>query len=327
MNVLKKWAVGVGAVATMLSVALPSAVLAQTPGKPITLVIPFAPGGPGDVVGRLMIPSLEEKLKSPFLLESRQGAGGAIGITSVVNAAPDGHTILFTSNAITVDQAIKLNPAYDPLKDLRPLTVGVFGVMSIAISSQVPANNLREFLAYAKANPGKLNYSHAGVGSYSHMAMELFNLKAGLNIVSVPYRGGGQQALASTLANDTQLTMLPPVLFSPHVKSGRVKMLLVATDQRMALVPDVPTAAEAGFPGFEAMFWYGLFLPAATPNDVFNRIETAFSETINAPDFKQKMQALGYITGGMPAAAFRARIEGEVKQWREIVGKANIPRE
>lgn len=316
------------AVATAISATvLASTVLAQTPGKPITIVIPFAPGGPGDVSGRIMIPVLQEKLKSPFVLESRQGAGGAVGITSVANAPADGHTILYTSNAITIDQAIKLKPAYDPLKDLRPLTIGLFGVQSIAINSQVPANNLVEFMAHVRANPGKLNYAHAGVGSHTHMAMELFKLHAGLDIVAVPYRGGGQQALASTLANDTQLTMLPPVLFSQHVKAGKLKLLFVASDQRMPIVPDVPTAAEAGLPGFEAMFWYGLFLPAATPNDVFNRIETAFSETINAPDFRQKMQGLGYIPGGMPAAAFRSRIETEVKQWREIVGKANIPRE
>ena len=327
MSASKKLRMGLVAAAAALSATLAATVVAQTPGKPITIVIPFAPGGPGEVSARVMIPVLQEKLKSPIVIESRQGAGGAVGITSVANAPADGHTVLYTSNAITIDQAIKLKPAYDPLKDLRPLTIGVFGVQSIAINPQLAANNLREFIAHAKANPGKLNYAHAGVGSHTHMAMELFKLQAGLDIVAVPYRGGGQQALASTLANDTQLTMLPPVFFAPHVKTGRLKILLVASDQRMPLVPEVPTAAEAGMPGFEAMFWYGLFLPAATPNDIFNRIETAFSEAINAPDFKQKMQGLGYIPGGMPATAFRTRIEGEVKQWREIVGKANIPRE
>lgn len=327
MSTSMKLRMGLVAAAAALSVAVAPAGLAQTPGKPITMVIPFAPGGPGEVSGRIMIPVLQEKLKSPIIIESRQGAGGAVGITSVANGPADGHTILYTSNAITIDQAIKLKPAYDPLKDLRPLTIGLFGVQSIAINPQLPVNNLREFMAHAKASPGKLNYAHAGVGSHTHMAMELFKLQAGLDIVAVPYRGGGQQALASTLANDTQLTMLPPVLFNPHVKTGRLKILFVASEQRMPIVPDVPTAAEAGLPGFEAMFWYGLFLPAATPNDVFNRIETAFSETINAPDFKQKMQGLGYIPGGMPSAAFRTRIEAEVRQWREIVGKANIPRE
>ena len=325
MNMLKQCIIGLGAAAAMVSSS--SAVLAQTPGKAITMVIPFAPGGPGEVSGRIMIPLLQEKLKSPIVIESRQGAGGAVGITSVANAPPDGHTILYTSNAITIDQAIKLKPAYDPLKDLRPLTVGLFGVQSVAINPKLPAGNLRELLAYARANPGKLNYAHAGVGSHTHMAMELFKLKAGVDIVSVPYRGGGQQALASVLANDTQLTMLPPILFQPHVQGGRIKILFVATDQRMPLVPDVPTAAEAGLSGFEAMFWYGLFLPAGTPNDIFNRIETAFSETINAPDFRQKMQSLGYIPGGMPSGVFRTRIEDEVKQWREIVSKANVARE
>lgn len=322
MNLLKQMAVGISA-----AVLLSSTVLAQTPGKPITLVIPFAPGGPGDVVGRLMMPALQEKLKSPFILESRQGAGGAVGITSVVNAAPDGHTILFTSNAITIDQAIKLKPAYDPLKDLRPITLGIFGVQSIAINPQLPVNNLREFLAYAKANPGKLNYSHAGVGSHTHLAMELFKVHAGLDIVAVPYRGGGQQALAAVLANDTQLTMLPPVLFLPHLKSGRLKILFVASDQRMPIVPDVPTSAEAGLPGFNAMFWYAFFLPVGTPNEIFSRIETALTEVLAMPDIKQKIQGLGYIPGGMPSTAFRTLIEGEVSQWRDVVARANLPRE
>ena len=326
MYMMKMCVIGLVAAAAVV-VSLSSAVLAQTPGKAITLVIPFAPGGPGEVSGRIMIPVLQEKLKSPIIIESRQGAGGAVGITSVANAPPDGHTILYTSNAITIDQAIKLKPAYDPLKDLRPLTIGLFGVQSVAVNPQLPAGNLRELLAYAKANPGKLNYAHAGVGSHTHMAMELFKLKAGVDIVAVPYRGGGQQALASVLANDTQLTMLPPVLFNPHAQAGKIKILFVATDQRMPLVPEVPTAAEAGLPGYEAMFWYGLFLPAGTPNEIFNRIETAFMETINAPDFRQKMQSLGYIPGGMRSGAFRTRIEDEVKQWGEIVSKANMSRE
>ena len=315
------------AVVMVVFVALAGPAAALTPGRPITLIIPFALGGPGEFVGRLMIPAMQEKLKSPILLESRQGAGGAIGITSVVKADPDGHTLLWTSNAITIDQAIKLKPAYDPLKDLRPVTMGVAGVQSIGVNPQVPAPTLRDLIAYAKANPGKLNYAHAGVGSHTHLAMELFKVRAGVDIVAVPFRGGGQQALLATLANDTQLTMLPPDLLAQHAQAGRLRIVVVATSQRNSLVPDVPTAPEAGMPGFEAIFWYGLFAPAGTPNDVFGQIEAAVTESLAAPDLRAKVAARGYMPGGTSSADFRRQIEAEVTQWREIVSKAGIPRE
>ena len=300
---------------------------AQTPGKVITLVVPFAPGGPGEFVGRLMIPVMQERLKAPIVLETRQGAGGSIGISSVVKAEPDGHTLLWTSNAITTDQAIKLKPAFDPLKDLRPVTMGMGGALAINVNPQVPAKTLRELIAYAKANPGKLNYSHAGVGSFSHLASELFKLQAGIDIVAVPYRGGGQQALASTIANDTQITLLPPALTSAHAQGGRIRILAVASEKRVPTVPDVPTTAEAGLPGVNAVFWYGLFVPAGTPNDIFNRVETAAVEALTSPDVRAKIEAQGYITGGSTSAEFRRLIEIEVKQWREVVAKAGIPRE
>lgn len=303
-----------------------SPALSQTSGKSIVLVHPFAPGSPVEVVGRWMMPGLTERLKSPIVLESRSGAGGQIGITSVINSAPDGNTVLFASNAITLHGAVKLKPAYDPIKDLRPMTLAMFVALAIHASPQVPANSLRELIAYAKANPGKLNYSHAGVGSFTHMAAELFKFSAGVDIVAVAYRGGSDMA-NSTIGNFTQVTMLPPANTIEFAKSGKLKMLAVGSAQRLSMVPDVPTASEAGLPGFEALAWYGLLVPAATPNDVFDRLERAFVGVLREPEIMQKIQSIGFIPVGNKSDQFRRQMEKEVKQWHEVVAKAGIPRE
>jgi tripartite-type tricarboxylate transporter receptor subunit TctC len=302
-----------------------SLALAQTPGRPIVLVHPFAPGSPAEVVGRWMIPGLTERLKSAVVLENRSGAGGQIGVTSVINSAPDGNTVLFSSNGVTIDQAVKLKPAYDPLKELRPITRVMYGALAIHINPQVPANTLGELIAYAKANPGKLNYSHAGVGTFTHMAVELFKYSAGINMVDVPYRGGAEMA-SSTISNFTQLHMLPPSNTIEFVKSGKLKMLAVGAPKRLSMVPDVPTVSEAGVPGYEALAWYGLFVTAATPNEVFDRLERAFLGVLNEPDIIQKIQSIGFVPVGNKSDEFRRQLEAEIRLWKEVVAKAGIPR-
>lgn len=313
-------------VGALVFAASASPALSQTPGKPIILVLPFAPGSPTEAVGRWMAPAITERLKSPVVIENRSGAGGAIGVTSVANSALDGNTILFASNSITIEGAVKLKPAYDPLKDLRPITLVMYGALAVQTSSEVPANSLREFIAYAKANPGKLNYSHAGVGSFTHMAMELFKYSAGVDIVAVAFRGGAAMATA-TMGNFTQVMMLPPSNTVELVKTGKLKMLAVGAPQRLSTVPDLPTAAEAGLPGFEALAWYGLLVPAATPNDIFDRLERTFISILNDPDLIQKVQSIGLVTVASKSDQFRRQIEKEVKQWQDVVAKAGIPRE
>lgn len=312
-------------VCALVFVSTTSVTLSQTSSRPIVLVHPFAPGSPAEVVGRWMMPGLTERLKSPVVLENRSGAGGQIGVTSVINSAPDGNTILFTSNGVTIDQAVKLKPAYDPLKELRPITRAMYGALAIHINPQVPANTLGELIAYAKANPGKLNYAHAGVGTFTHMAVELFKYSAGIVMVDVPYRGGADMA-SSTISNFTQLHMLPPANTIEFVKAGKLKMLAVGAPQRMATVPDVPTVSEAGVPGYEALAWYGLFVTAATPNDVFDRLERAFISVLNEPDMIQKIQSIGFVTVGNKSDQFRRQLETEIKLWKDVVARAGIPR-
>ena len=202
------------AMSTSLAVAQPS-------GKTITLVHPFAPGSPAEVVGRWMMPGLTERLKSPMVLEHRSGAGGQIGITSVIKSAPDGTTILFTSVGIAIDPAVKLKPAYDPLKDLRPITQAMYGALGFNVSSQTPVNTLAEFIAYAKANPGKLNYAHAGVGTFTHMAVELFKYSAGVNIVDVPYRGGAAMASSTVSRWIERQALAISARQYPRIRKGR----------------------------------------------------------------------------------------------------------
>ena len=302
-----------------------SSVFAQASGRPLTLVHPFAPGSPAEVVGRWMMPGLNERLKTQVILENRSGAGGQIGVTSVINSAPDGNTVLFTSNGVAIDQAVKLKPAYDPMKELRPVTRAMYGALAIHINPTVPANTLGELIAYAKANPGKLNYSHAGVGTFTHMAVELFKYSAGVNIVDVPYRGGAEMA-TSTMSNFTQLHMLPPSNTIEFVKSGKLKMLAVGAPQRLAMVPDVPTVSEAGVPGYEALAWYGLFVTATTPNDVLDRLEKAFVGVLSEPDIVQKILSIGFVPVGNTSEQFRRQLENEIKLWKDVVAKAGIPK-
>ena len=314
--------VGAGALVFASTVSM---ALAQSSGRPLTLVHPFAPGSPAEVVGRWMMPGLTERLKTQVILENRSGAGGQIGITSVINSAPDGNTVLFTSNGITIDPAVKLKPAYDTLRDLRPITRAMYGALAIHIHPQVPANSLGELIAHAKANPGKLNYSHAGLGTFTHMAVELFKYSAGVVIVDVPYRGGAEMA-TSTMSNFTQLHMLPPANTIEFVKSGKLKMLAVGAPQRLAIVPDVPTVSEAGVPGYEALAWYGLFVTAATPNDVFDRLERAFAGVLNDPEMNQKIKSIGFVPVGNTSEQFRRQLETEIKLWRDVVAKSGMVR-
>jgi len=305
----------------------PAIAQAQYPNRPITFVMTFSPGGPGNILMRMAAPALSARLNNvPIVFDYRAGAGGTVGILSVINAAPDGYTVLYSSNGIVSDQALKVQPAFDARKQLRPVTRTFDGFLGILASPQLPVNTLRELIDHARANPGKLNYASPGAGSFAHLASELFNQSAGINVVHVAYKGFGP-VVAATMANETQVLLTSAIATKPMWQAGKLKLLAIATGQRSAQTPDIPTAAEAGLPGFQALFWFGAFLPAATPDTVASRLEREFIAVLKSPEIRDKVEPQGFATGGVSSDEFRRQVDSEIRQWEEVVRKAGIPRE
>lgn len=301
-------------------------VQAQYPTKPITVVLPFTTGGGGDTALRQITPILSSRLKVPVVIESRVGAGGQIGIMHVVNSAPDGYTILFMSSGIGIDPAIKLKPAYDPLRDLRPLTLAYVGDQGIFVNPQLPVNSVKELIAYAKANPGKLNYSFPGIGSTGHLNMELLKQAAQIDVVAVPFKGS-PEALSATMAGDTQITITEPATSRPLWQAGRIKLLAIGASQRSPVMPNIPTVSESGLPGYLAYFWYGFFTPAAVPGSAFEKLESELTSILRSPEMREKIMSYGYSPSGIGSDEFKRRLTAEIKQWQELVQKAGIPRQ
>lgn len=324
---MKRIGIGISWIIAAL-LCMPATAFAQAPypNHPITVILPFTAGGGGDTILRLITAVLGTRLKTPVVVESRVGAGGQIGVMHVVNAAPDGYTLLFMSSGITTDPALRLKPVYDPLKDLRPMTLAYVGDQGIFINPKLPFASIRDLIAYARANPGKLNYSHPGVGSTAQLNMELFKQKANIDIVGIAFKGS-PEALTSTMAGDTQVTLTQPATNRQLWETGRIKLLALAAPERSSVMPDIPTVAESGLPGYAASFWYGFFTPGGVTDAVFNRLESEITSIIATPEMQQKIASYGYVPSGIKSAAFRTLLSTEIRQWQDVVQKAGIPRQ
>ena len=265
------------------------------PSKPIRIVVPYGAGGGIDVISRLVGERLSQRLGQPVLIENRPGGGTLLGAEQVAKSAPDGYTLMVTTDStMTINQHIYAKLPYDPVKDFVPITQLVFLNQLLLQNPAVPANNLKELIAYAKANPGKLNYGSYGSGSQPHLAMEILKSQAGLYIVHVPYRGL-TQTVPATIAGDVQLTFSGAASSLAFIKSGRLKALAVGGKTRLALLPDVPTFTESGFPDVPANAWFGLFAPAATPRDIVMKLHAEVVRILRDPEFVQKeLIAKGY---------------------------------
>lgn len=322
-------ALQINLIAALAAVLFAGPAIAQSPypNRPITFVMTFSPGGPGDILMRGAAPALSARLNNqPIVFDYRAGAGGAVGILSVINAAPDGYTVLYSSNGIVSDQAVKVQPAYDPRKQLRPVTRAFDGFLGILASPQLPVTTLRELIDHARANPGKLNYASPGPGSFAHLASELFIQAAGINVVHVAYKGFSP-VVAATIAGETQILLTSAIATKPMWQAGRLKLLAIATGERSAQTPGIPTAAEAGLPGFQAHFWFGAFLPAATPDNIAGRLEREFIALLKSPEIREKVEPSGFAVGGVTSDEFRRQLDTEFRQWDDVVRKAGIPRE
>ena len=293
------------------------------PAKPVRVVVPFPPGGPTDVVARLMAPKMTEGLKQSVVIENRAGAGGVIGTEQVARSAPDGYTLVMgTISGIAVSMSLLPSRGYDTLRDLAPITQAVNVTNVLVTHPSVPVKSVKDLLALARSRPGRLNYGSSGSGTVTHLAGELLKLLGGVNIVHVPYKGAAP-ALTAILAGEVDLTYENTLLVLPHIKSGRVRPLGVTAAARSRLFPDLPSIAET-LPGYGASGWYGLLAPAATPRDIVARLNAEAVRALRSPDVSEKLSSQGAEPAPGTPEEFTAFIRSEIDKWARVVRAANM---
>jgi tripartite-type tricarboxylate transporter receptor subunit TctC len=315
-----------GLAAASAAILAPSLLQAQPawPAKPIRFVVPFVPGGTSDIVARAVSAELTRLLGVPVLIDNKAGGGGVPAMQEVARAAPDGYTIILGHvGSLAVNPYIFANTGYDVNRDFIPVTLLAKIPSLFVIHPDVPARNFREFVAYVKANPGKLNYASAGNASAGHLAMEYLKLTTGMFMTHIPYRGTGP-ALTDLLAGRTQAFSAGTPALLPHIRSGRLRAIAVGTPVRLPALPDVPTVAEMGYPGFESVQWYGILAPAGTPAGVVQRLQEESARALRSPATAERFAADNATIGGQPPAEFAAFIKREQAIWKDIVLRAHI---
>jgi len=298
------------------------------PNRPVKLVLGFAPGGAADLVSRVISEPLSKSLGQPVVVENKPGAGSSIAAEFVAKAAPDGYTFLIASpSSILVNPIIQPKSGFDPRRDLIPVTLVSSSPLVVVVNPKVPVNSVKELVAHAKQNPGKLNYASSGPGAAPHMAAVMFMRLTGVDMVHIPFKGGGP-AVQSVLAGDTQLSFATPPSSLPLVQAGRLKALAVTSPERTTLVPGVPGMIEAGVPDYALSFWYGFFLPAGTPRDIVQRLYADTSKALVLPAVKAALAKDGTETVGSKSPEdFGAYIAEEAKVWTRLVKESGVKAE
>ena len=306
----------------LLALAAGLAQSQQYPTKPVRIIAPFAPGGGTDFIARLIAQKLTERLGPQVIVENKPGAGGNLGAEFAVKSAPDGYTLLLVAGSYTVNPSLyKLS--FDPVSDVTPLIQLSQGPFVVAVHPSVPANNLKELIELARRQPDKLSYASAGSGSITHLASELFLDMAKIKIVHIPYKGTGP-ALNDTIAGSTQLIFGSVSTTLQFIKSGRLRGLAVTTPRRISALPDLPTVAEAGVPGYEVVLWHGLVAPKGVPRPIVDRLNREANEVLKAKDMGDLLATDGVAPAGGTPGQFRAVIKADIERWRGVVKQANI---
>jgi tripartite-type tricarboxylate transporter receptor subunit TctC len=310
--------------ALLVSLAAIGGAGAQTyPTHPIRWIIGFPPGGPTDVLVRIMADWLSNRLGQPVIVENKPGAASSIATEAVINASPDGYTIASVTSANAINATVnKRTLQFDYLKQLIPVSGMSQGPSVLVVNPSLPANNIAELIAYAKANPGKINFGSPGIGSTGHLAAELFKATTGIDIVHVPYRGAAP-AMADLMAGHVQVVFDSMVSVLPHVQGGRVRALAVTSKARSPLLPDLPAIAET-VPGYEAIIWFGVGVPRGTPPDVIARLNREINAGLASPEMKERFAKLGTTPMVMTPKEFWDFAKGETEKWREVIEKAGI---
>jgi tripartite-type tricarboxylate transporter receptor subunit TctC len=299
------------------------AVAQDFPARPIKLIVPFPPGGPNDIIARIVGQRISELASQPVEIDNRGGQGGTLGTDAVAKAAPDGYTIaIVNAGALAINQTMEKVP-YETLKDLAPVTLVVTVPEMLVVAGNVPAKDMRELVALAKAQPGKLNFASTGAGSLPHLAGELFKLTAGIDVVHVPYRGAAP-AINDLLGQQVQMTFLDLPAILPHIRSGALKPIALGAGTRAPTAPDVPTTAEVGLPDLRAENWYGMVAPAATPPAVVAVLNKLTLAALADPAVRDKLAEQGLTTVGNSPEQFRDYIAGETAKWAKVIKDAGV---
>lgn len=296
------------------------------PARPIRLLVPFAPGGGADALARIITPRLSEGMGQQWVVDNRSGAAGNIAAETVARAAPDGYTAFMGFNTVVTVNPTLYKLPFSVEKDLQPVTLLATAQYILVLHPSVPANTLKEFIALVKQKPDALNYSSAGVGSPLHLAAELFKKRAGINMVHLAYKGGGPAA-AAVLAGEAQVIFGSVAASIPQVKAGKLKALATTGAKRSKVVPELPTIAESGFPGFDVGSWYALLVPAKTPAAVVNRMRDEAIKALQHPDVQQAMSRQGLEAETSTPQELAARIKAETRVWAEVIREAGIKAE
>jgi tripartite-type tricarboxylate transporter receptor subunit TctC len=293
------------------------------PARPVRIIVPSSPGGGTDILARLMAKKLAESMGQPFIVENRAGAGQALGIDVVARAAPDGYTLLMAASAIVLNQVLSKKTSYDTVRDFAPVSLIATVSNVLVVHPSLPVKTEAELIAYAKANPGTLNYSSAGTGTSPHLSMELFRSMAGITMTHVPYKGTGP-ATVDVVAGQVQLSMPNLLTAMPHIKGGTLRALGVTGPRRATGLPNVPTIAEAGVPGYESVQWYGLMAPTGTPAPIVARLQVEIAKSLASPEMQAAMANEGADAIGNKPQEFAAFIKSEIDKWSKVVKAARI---
>jgi tripartite-type tricarboxylate transporter receptor subunit TctC len=308
-----------GLVFTLLS----AVALAQSyPSRPVKMIIPFPPGGSNDVIGRAIGAQLAERLGQGVVVDNRGGAGGILGIDAAMKSPADGYTILLISVAVPMTVALGRLPP-ETMKSFAPLAMLGSGPAVLVVPASLPAHSINELISMMKSRPGAMNAGSAGIGSFQHLATELFRLQAGVDFVIVQYKGGGP-ALTDTLAGHMHMNLGSLIQMLPHIRSGKLKALGLGGAKRNAALPEIPTIAEAGVPGYEANNWWGLLAPAGTPPAILQRLRQETVAILESPETRRRFEVEGAETGRMSAEEFGAFIAAETDKWTRVVKQAGI---
>ena len=305
--------------------AMPLSAPAQDyPSRPIRLVVPFPPGGPNDIIGRVVGQKMQELLGQLIIIDNRAGAGGTLGTDNVAKSEPDGYSIaIATAGALAISSSLQEKMLYDPLKDLAPVTLVAKVPELLVASTTVPVTNVSDLVALAKAKPGTINYGSTGPGSMPHLAGELFRTIAQIDIVHVPYRGAAP-AVNDLIGHQVQVMFLDVPILLPQIQAGAIKALAVGGRLRVQSLPDLPTMSELGYPQIEADNWYGMVAPARTPPAIIMKLNAAALAAMRAPEVKEKLASQGAILIGNTPEEFAAYMASEIAKWAKVVQAAGI---
>jgi tripartite-type tricarboxylate transporter receptor subunit TctC len=316
-------------VASLTTLCAPAGVSAQGgyPGRPVRLVVPFPAGGGTDIFARLIGRKLSDAMGQQFVIDNRPGASGIIGCEQVAKSPPDGYTLIMgTTGTHSTNPAVFRKLPYDPLKDFAPISLVAESPFVLLVHPSLPVKNVRELIALAKREPGKLTYGSSGIGSSAHLGFALFNFMAGINTLHVPYKGL-PPATADTIAGNLTMTWDSITASSPFIKAGRIRALGIGSAKRSALLPELPTISEAGLPGYELGSWYGMFAPASTPADIVQQLHGETVKALAANGMKDQFAALGAEPIGSKPEEFTAVVQRDLAKWAKVARDANVTAE